>query len=249
MYLTTPIVKMILIFIIGFILGFGTVSFLIILSYIIHKLLTNYCDFIPYVNIDTFKFYYKKYNRKCITMLNKYGNYKIKKIYIIREPIGILFTSFINLFTWFEYNNYITKCKETDHYNYHGVILFELDTPEGPKFIKLEKQNCIMLSDEIDMSYKYDYMEVCIKSNKKYTLNKVFNKTRKRIGIEKWYNWDYSNNNCQHFIKEILISMNCFNENSSTFLVRGPDFLTSYGIYDIRNYVFYYMVFICNLFT
>ena len=249
MYLTTPIVKMILIFIIGFTLGFVALSFLIILSYIIHKILTNYCNIIPYVNIDTFKFYCKNYNRKCITMLNKYGNYKIKKIYIIRKSLSMLFAIFINVLTCFEYNKYLTKCKDTDNYNCHGVILFELDTPYGPKFIKLEKQNCIMLSDEFEMSYKYDYMEICIKSNKKYTLNKVFNKTRKRIGIEKWYNWDYSNNNCQHFIKEILITMNCFNENSSTFLFRGDNFIRRYTTADIRNYVLYYLVFICNFVT
>ncbi len=237
--LNTFIFKMVIVFLIGFIFGISVLSFVIIVSYIIYKIWNT--------NIPCLKFnksFFNQYNKKCKKILNKYGDCKIQKIYIIRESTGLISSLICNLVTYFDYNRYINLVKDQDHYNYHGTILFEISTKTtGIKFIKLEKQNSIMMYEEFYISSLSDYMEISINPNKKYTLNKILNKTRERIGDLNFYNWDCYKNNCQQFIKEILISIKRFTKKTDRFIIRDK-FLEWCTVSEFADYVFN-CVFIC----
>ena len=59
-----------------------------------------------------------------------------------------------------------------------------------------------------------------VKKNK-YTLNKILEITRKRIGNNKYFNWEISKNNCQIFVKEILITLKKFTKQNRNFMFQN----------------------------
>lgn len=232
---------MVIVFLVGCIFGISILSFVIIVSYIIYKI----CNNISYLIFNKNKSFFNQYNKKCKKILNKYGDCKIKKIYIIRESIALFSALLFNFITLFYYNTYMHRFKDQDHFNYHGSILLEISTKTGSKFIKLEKQNSIMMYDTFYIDSLADYMEIYVKPNKKYTLNTILNKTRERIGDTKFYNWDYFNNNCQQFVKEILISMKCFKKNTAKFIIRDM-IIKCYKLSDFSDYVLNCLVLFYN---
>ena len=55
--------------------------------------------------------------------------------------------------------------------------------------------------------------------NKKYTINSILNNTQKRLGNKKFFNWHVYKNNCQEFIKEILVTINKFSKYNKNYIL------------------------------
>jgi len=205
----------IIIIIIFIILGFIT---FIIVSYGILRILKLTWD-------DSI--FFNQYNKKCQKILDKYGDEKINKIYIVRHPISNVNGFIFNLVTLFQYNQIIIQSKE--NFPYHVGIIFEISYNNSNKLILLDKNYCINLSENFMIINKDEFMEIQInsKKNKTHTLNKILKKTKKRMGIDKFFNWKIFENNCQQFCKEILITLGEANKTNSNFILRNKK-LTSY---------------------
>ena len=196
------IITIILLFVICFVV-------FVICSYFVLKFLKKS---IEYNNV----FFYQ-YNKKCQGIIDKYGDCKINKIYLVRQPFGKLLNLFCNILTLFNYNKYISESE--DNSPYHQSLIFEIKNENTIKFLLLEKNNCINICETFLINKTYDFKKVPI-SKKNITLNKILKVTQKRIGNYKFFNWNIYKNNCQQFTKEILITLNSYTKEYKDFIVK-----------------------------
>jgi hypothetical protein len=189
------------------------VSFAIFIlsSYVILKMLQ--------VSIDYNNIFFYQYNKKCQKILDQYGDCKIKKIYLVRQPFGKVVNLAFNLITLFKYNKYIAESQE--NYPYHPAFILEIKTKDHKiKFLLLEKNHCINLCETFLLNKIYDFQQVRLKNNKLTTLNKILKKTQKRMGTNAFFNWNLYQNNCQEFSKEILLTIHQYTEEHKEFIFR-----------------------------
>jgi hypothetical protein len=202
----------------------------IFVSYIVIKILKR--------SIDDNNVFFYKYNKQSQQVLDKYGDCKIKRIYLVRQPFTKMITFGINLFTFYYYNDLIKKCHE--YYPYHTLLLVEvvLKTTKNnifkkelkeknveTKFLLIEKNNCINISENFLISKSQESIPLNLKgiTNKNkntLTLNQLLNKTRDRIGSKLFFNWNIYKNNCQEFTKELLVTLDKMNEKIKEFIYR-----------------------------
>ena len=170
--------------------------FFVIVSFFIIRFLQKSFD---YNNI----FFYK-YNQKCKKIINKYGDYQINKIYIVRQPFGKFVNFIFNVLTLFNYNKYLSESNE--NYPYHPALIFEIKQKNNVKFLLVEKNNCINICETFLLHKNHEFKRIN-NIQKNITLKKILTLTQKRIGNHKYFNWNIYKNNCQEFTKEILITL------------------------------------------
>ena len=119
-------------YVIIFLVCFVVVSFVLFIfcSYIIFKFLK--------INFDNNNVFFYKYNKTTQKILDLYGEYKLTKIYLIRQPFSQLVTFALNIFTLYNYRKLINKSQ--DNFPYHTLVVFEIKLPNGMK--KLGKSRC-----------------------------------------------------------------------------------------------------------
>jgi hypothetical protein len=198
---------------IHYIFFFGLVIFIIILillivgSYIILKLLQ--------ISIDNSNIFFYTLNKKSTIILNTYGNYNIKKVYIIKQPIRHFIILICDFITLFNYSAILNKSE-----NYHTSLLFEIDYNGNKKFILLEKNNSINLTDNFLISGSSKLKQV--KLNKKnMSLNTLLEKTKQNIGLKNFYSWNIAENNCLEFTKNILQTLDVYNSKYEKYIYKN----------------------------
>jgi len=188
-----------------FIFGFFIGLFFCICSYCIIKLLK--------LNIEDSNIFFYTYNKKCQSILTTYGNCKIKNIYLVQQPIGKCIQYIFNILTLFQ-----SKSESPEKYLCHPSLLIELKKDKHTKFILVEKNNCINISESFIIN-KGDEIKK-IKLSTTYTLHQLLQETQTRIGAHMFFNWNLFKNNCQEFTKEILITLNKYTPEYQSFIVR-----------------------------
>uniref|UniRef100_A0A6C0IRZ4 Uncharacterized protein n=1 Tax=viral metagenome TaxID=1070528 RepID=A0A6C0IRZ4_9ZZZZ len=201
----------------------------VLVSYLVIKILQK--------SIDDNNIFFYKYNKQSQELLDKYGDYNVKRIYLVRQPLAKMFTIGLNLFTFYYYNDLIQKCNE--YYPYHTLLLVEIELSENniykkelkeTKFLLVEKNNCINISENFFISKTQETLAISLnkttthcnikKKKIKITLNQLLDKTRNRIGSKAFFNWNIYKNNCQEFTKELLVTLNKMDSNIKEFIYR-----------------------------
>lgn len=186
----------------------GVIIF-VIASYLVLKLLK--------VNIDNNNILFYQYNKKSKEILSKYGNYKLTKLYLIRQPLAEFVSLFLNLMTFYNYEKLINETQ--DNFPYHTLLICEVCLENGlRKQLMIEKNNCINITDNFFINGKQEIKEINI--NKNFTLLDILNKTQERVGNEKFFNWHLYSNNCQEFTKEILKTIGKYTKKNKEFIFR-----------------------------
>lgn len=162
--------------------------------------------------------FFYQYNKKCQKILDDYGDYKINKIYLLRQPFGKFVSIMTNIITCFNYNKYISETP--NDCPYHPALIFEIKQKDTIKFLLVEKNNCINICENFLINKTYEFKTINIPKNK-FTLKKILKQTQKRIGNHKYFNWNIYKNNCQEFTKEILITINKYSEEYNNFIFSG----------------------------
>jgi hypothetical protein len=166
-----------------------------------------------FFNIKLNKIYLNDYLGESEKILLKYGDKPIKNMYIVKER---LYNSYHVVFV-----KNILKYIFNKHYDidnlYHISLVFDIKMGKNiVKKIKINKNLFLLISDNFEIN-GYKQIEKCIKIKEKtYTLNKVLNETKNKNNND-FYNWDI-NNNCQHFTKNLLSSMNLLNKKNIDFM-------------------------------
>ena len=194
------------------------------------------------LKIDAEYLYYNKYNESCNELLKEYGDYTIKRICIVRKPVLFFMKILINIITFNKFNLELEKIREEigddTFLPQHPFIVLELELPDKSiKLIKVEKINRIRIASDFHVYNKQSMYK--IKLNKKYTLNKLLNKTKKRIGNKNFFNWGIYKNNSQEFVKELLITLKSLCKKNKDFVCQSemtemPTKFTDFNMYTIN---------------
>ena len=63
------------------------------------------------MNIDKDYFYFNKYNSDCKAVLKEYGNFPIKRLYLVRQPITKFVKILLNIVTLYKFEQEMKKYK------------------------------------------------------------------------------------------------------------------------------------------
>ena len=186
----------------------------IIVSYFIFKRFKS--------SIDNHNILFYQYNKKSQQILDKYGNNKVTNIYLVRQPFSKFITLLLNTITCFQYDKLIKESE--DNFPYHSLLIFEIKLQDSKrKFLLLEKNSCINICENFFIHEFLDVKNIHI-SKENYTINDILNKTLKRVGSNRFFNWNLYKNNCQKFTKDILITIKKYNSKNKEFIFRDKLF-------------------------
>lgn len=139
------------------------------------------------------------YDKKTKSIIDKYKDYKIIKMYYYKQNLLDIFIFPINILTGYKYYSYLNKFKP-----YHmGCILLLKNSDNKKKFLKLHKQHKIYILENFKINSCKKIKSVSIHKNK-YSLKELLDKTKKNMGEKSFFNWEIKNNNCQHFVKNLI---------------------------------------------
>lgn len=160
------------------------------------------------------------YNKKSRDLLKKYGDYKIKNIYLIKNPISKMNELLLNLITFYGYNkklNDLNMQLKEKYIPHHISVMIEIKNNKNTKWIWIEKTSYVNISEIIHFNKEKIIKKINIK-NKDISLNDILQKTQNRIGNNKFFNWSIYQNNCSIFIQELLITLDLYNKDNMEFI-------------------------------
>ena len=167
-----------------------TIFKIIVTYYIIKYLEINIVNDIYFCNYN--------YNKKSNELLKKYGDYNIKKIYLVKNPVTNFNTLLLNLITFYNYEkallniNEIFKKKCTPH---HISFMIEIDlSNNNKKFLLVEKTSYVNISENIRLN-EQKILKIIKLSKSDFTINSLLKETQNRIGEKKFFNWSIYKNN------------------------------------------------------
>jgi len=160
------------------------------------------------------------YNYSSQAILKKYGNYNIKNIYLVSEPASKMTRHLLKLVSTLF--NSIYRSEELDksliNSMTHLSLIIDIKLPNNnTKLLRLEKNNCIILSEKINLFSETRTRKIVLSKNK-YTINEILDKTKIRIGSKDFFNWHITKNNCMHFVYEILFTINKLTKNNKKII-------------------------------
>ena len=98
------------------------------------------------MSIDNNNILFYQYNKKSQKILDAYGDYKITKIYLVRQPFSKIVTFLLNILTLYNYEKLINESH--DNFPYHSLLIFEIKLPNNMrKLLLLEKHNYINICE------------------------------------------------------------------------------------------------------
>ena len=186
-------------------------------------------------------FYFDDYTDNCKKCIKLYGDFPIKNVYLVRQPIGKINSTLLDILTFNEASNKINSYNSIHKNNKyrltHTSILFELKTGNNLiKHINIEKNNNIVITPNFMRYDKQDVMKVNLSKKKQVTINDILEITKKRLGKEKYFNWHLYKNNCLRFSVELLISLSKKNKKYMDFLYEN-DFLDNVSTSDFKQHI------------
>lgn len=205
------------------IVGLIILIFFILLLIIVIVVVSSYyvIKFLEINIINDLYFCNYTYNKKTNDLLEKYGNCKINKIYLVKNPITDFTIFILNVITLYKFQKTIEKYNEennTNIYPYHVSLLVEINLPNKiKKIVLIEKSNCINVTENIYLHEK-KILKIIKLPKQKYTINDILQETKKRIGDKQFFNWTIYKNNCYVFIKEILKTIGMLNKTNIKFI-------------------------------
>ena len=154
------------------------------------------------------------FSNKIKKILDKYGNQKIRSIYIGRRPINSLVEKAFNIISLGKWS----KLRDQYYYDklFHLFLIIQLD---DDTIISFEK-NSIVTATEDDVRCSTKDTE-CVKLDyptDSITLDDLVRKPLERIGKEKYFIYDPFKQNCQIFIRAVLETFGLYNKKVDDFV-------------------------------
>ena len=130
-------------------------------------------------------------------ILNKYGNYIIKRATIQRKPIDKILKDIMNVLTNGEFNKHKYFYDDV----FHLSATFELEDPVTHKrvFVLTEKRPNIFWTTESSLDREKDQLPLKLESFKPITFSQMIAETQV-IMSNSFNTYNAKSNNCQHYI-------------------------------------------------
>jgi len=185
-----------------------------IISFIIWLVISFYMLKWFQMKIDKEIVYFNEYNEDSKKILGKYGDMKIKNIYLVRHPIQKFTSMLLNILTFYKYREKLNKSLPS-----HTFILVEIKEKDFIKRLIIEKNNYLKLSESYEVNSTQIIKRLKLKREmKNKTLNEILGATKDRMGNEKYFNWHLYKNNCHNITKEVLITLKAYNKKNEEFI-------------------------------
>ena len=195
---------------------------LVVVSFIIFIISSYFVFKVLKMGIDNTNILFYQYNKKSQKLLDTYGDHKLTKIYLVRQPFSKMVTFFLNVLTLYNYEKLINE--SPDNLPYHILLVCEIKLGNGlRKLLLIEKNNNINICENFLINNLQDIKPIKL-NNKKYTINSILKTTQKRVGNELFFNWNLYKNNCQEFTKEILKTIGNYNKTNKEYIFRDKLF-------------------------
>jgi len=163
------------------------------------------------------------YNNGCKKVLGKYGNCKIRRLFLVRQPVTKVARLGINLVTFYNFEKEMEKYNKSVNndeifFPKHASLMVNIEMPNKIiKSVLIEKNQCVQMHTDFSIYEDQEMLRVSMR-NKNYTINSLLKETRDRIGNNTFFNWHICRNNCQVFIKELLVTLGRFNKTNEKFI-------------------------------
>jgi hypothetical protein len=140
------------------------------------------------------------YNENTKKILDKYGDYKILKMYHYKENLSKFVIFLSNITTQYKYYHHYKKYRP-----YHiGIILVVKNSHNDVNFLKIDKMHTsININENININSYQKIKNLSIHKNK-YSLKELLDITKKNMGKKNFFNWEFKKNNCEHFVKSFI---------------------------------------------
>ena len=142
---------------------------------------------------------YDSYKHLC-----KYGDYKIKKVSIIYQPIAFIYKILIDFITFGKYS-----CNFKDKHFNHVILMFDLidDNKKTHKIFVDKLINGIRIKTNLTLNETQKINKIPIQS-KNLKFKDVINQTINRVGKKTLCSWNHFDNNCYDLVNEIFKTLN-----------------------------------------
>ena len=144
--------------------------------------------------------------------IEKYGNDKIRRLFIIRTPLDFLKNKLLDIVSLGEFSK-LQKKHGFDKL-YHLGLIAEL---ENGQRVMMEKNETVDITTDIYEDKTSEKLEVDI-GNLNLTINKILEDARNKVGDKVFFEYNAFTNNCQSFIKYLLENQGLYGEKEKEFL-------------------------------
>lgn len=159
-------------------------------------------------NVDKPYFSNEDYRPEVKRVLEKYKKYKIKQVYLVKEPLKWWMVFFLKICCNHYSSKITTASVKKETLPYHIYFILILKNKKKTKMILLDKTNVLSLKETFFI-YENKNMEKISIQNKNVTLEKLLSTTKQRMGKEHFFNWNVNyKKNCQTFGIEIIATLN-----------------------------------------
>lgn len=156
-----------------------------------------------------------EYNDNTKKTLYKYGNIKIDKIVVFREPILRRYELLLNIMSLGNFNKVKTK-NGFDNF-YHTGLIAEVNS----KNFFIDKYYFVNVSTSyINNNHPLETINVDMKGET-ITINQLLDTTLNKQNIEDFYSYDVFKNNCQMFTRELLQNIGLYTKEIDIFLFQN----------------------------
>ena len=192
-----------------------------------------------YLQIKVFdKWYLNDYSRNNKKLLSEFGDWNIKYIYLVKEPISKFSYTLMNIISLNSFSNAIYKYNDDNTPN-HIFLILELNKGKERKTCILEKNSCLNIGFNYMVTDKQNKLK--IKPFKKISLFELLENTKKRVGSKEFFNFEIYENNCQKLAIEILITIDKYNKKTKKFLYKEvlycTEFIDEIFCFDFNKYL------------
>lgn len=168
---------------------------------------------------------YRPQDRK---VLETYGNQRIAFIKVVREPIQSFVDTIVNGITLGRFNE-IKKEKGYDSF-FHLYMFVRL---EDKTWIRIEKNHVITLTVNPKMGKDSDSLEVMLPNHP--TLNEFLNNCQNKMGINNYFTYNGSSNNCQTYVASCLDANGLLTPQLHDFIVQDASSVPAYSKFIMNN--------------
>lgn len=156
-----------------------------------------------------------KLNNISTRTLQQYGNQPIMGMDIARTPLNKIWTNALNVLSFGKFEEFQKK------HGYDKMFHLSLIVTLPNAKIIIEKNEVVHIAPFESSAVNDQTQYFKLYPRKGLTITSIIDKTLQRIGPEKFYDYDAFTNNCQFFIRNILMNSGLLSQQAYNFLFQN----------------------------
>jgi hypothetical protein len=150
--------------------------------------------------------------------LTHYGDWPVRRWWVVRQPFGKPLTRLLNLLTLGHYQTVVEAAPAT-HQPYHTQLWVEVMSPTTGMgtWLVLEKNSSVCLTDRFSVRSGQEWHELS-HVPPTHTLRDVLTQTHDRLGSSQFFNWHLKKHHCQSFTRDLVTTLEAWTPEVEAFV-------------------------------